>query len=159
MAAGSTYTKIAATTLSSPSSSYTFSSISGSYTDLVLVVSVNRSTSGVDAIKVRLNGDTGTNYSMTRLVNGGSDRATGANYWDAPAFVDGSNTSNMIMQFNKYANTTNYKSALIRGNTATFASAATIATWRSNSAITSIEVFVSTMDTGTQLSLYGILAA
>lgn len=159
MAAGSTYTPIATTTLGSATSSYTFSSIPSTYTDIVLVVSVNRSTSGVDAIKVRINGDTGSNYSMTRLVNGSSDRTTGATYFDAPAFVDGSNTSNMIAHFMNYKSTSINKTILIRGNTATFATAATVGLWRSTAAINSIEVFVSTMDTGTQLTIYGIAAA
>ena len=38
MAAGSTYTPIATTTLGSAQADVTFSSISGSYTDLVLII-------------------------------------------------------------------------------------------------------------------------
>ena len=46
MAAGSTYTPLATNTLSSSSASITFSSISGSYTDLVLVMNRKQNIAG-----------------------------------------------------------------------------------------------------------------
>jgi hypothetical protein len=54
-----TYEPIATTTLSSAQSSVTFSSISGSYTDLVLVSNVSGS-GGNANLRVTLNSDTGS---------------------------------------------------------------------------------------------------
>ena len=65
MAAGSTYTPIATTTLGSAASSVTFSSISGSYTDLILITNPSSATTD-QSIYVQFNADTGTNYSMSQ---------------------------------------------------------------------------------------------
>ena len=69
MPAGRTYTPLARTTLSSAAASVTFSNISGSYTDLVLVVSTI-SVNGTAYMTV--NSDTGTNYSRTFMYGTGS---------------------------------------------------------------------------------------
>lgn len=60
-----TYVNIATTTLGSNQSTVTFSSISNSYTDLLIKVSARSSFTGADFDNcfVRFNGDTGTNYS------------------------------------------------------------------------------------------------
>ena len=78
MAAGSTYTPIATTTLGSAATSYTFTSIPSTYTDLVLVG--NLSSSSNTNISIRIYSDSGTNYSNTYLtgVNGtGASSASG----------------------------------------------------------------------------------
>ena len=67
-----TYATIATTTLGTAAASVTFSSISGSYTDLVLVVSpISNSGTGVDN-SIQFNSDTGSNYSLTGLYGNGS---------------------------------------------------------------------------------------
>ena len=66
MAAGSTYTPIATTTLSSAQSSVTFSSL-GSYTDIILVYAGTGTSTDTQGIRFQVNGDTGTNYSNTTL--------------------------------------------------------------------------------------------
>jgi microcompartment protein CcmK/EutM len=66
-----TYEKIATTTLGSAQASTTFSTISGAYTDLVLIVA-GVTTSGTEAVAVQVNGDTGSNYSRTVLLGNGS---------------------------------------------------------------------------------------
>ena len=71
MAAGNTYDAIATQTLSSAAASVTFSSIAGTYTDLVLVTSIRKSTTGVSAY-LRANNDSGTNYSTTYLYGSGT---------------------------------------------------------------------------------------
>ena len=72
MAAGITYTPIATTDVTSSVADVTFSSISGSYTDLVLIISpISTATSGVD-IAFQFNSDTGSNYSLTGLYGNGS---------------------------------------------------------------------------------------
>ena len=77
MAAGNTYTPIATTTLGSAASSYTFSSIPGTYTDLVLVVSGKYSTgtTGTTTVQIQVGNtslDTGANYSIVYLNGSGA---------------------------------------------------------------------------------------
>ena len=74
MAAGNTYTPIATNTLSSATASVTFSSISGVYTDLVLVITPTIPTGAYDILMRVGNGtvDSGTNYSVTRVSGTGS---------------------------------------------------------------------------------------
>jgi hypothetical protein len=66
-----TYEKIATTTLGSNSATIEFTSISGTYTDIVLILSAKASGGNMDAW-IQFNGDTGTNYSMTTLRANGS---------------------------------------------------------------------------------------
>jgi hypothetical protein len=56
MAAGNTYTQIASTTLGTAAASVTFSSIAGTYTDLILIVAGKDVTSYAGA-QLQFNGD------------------------------------------------------------------------------------------------------
>jgi hypothetical protein len=170
MAAGSTYTPIATTTLGSNAASYTFSSISGSYTDLVLVCQVQQVTDGED-FAVQVNGDTGTNYSRTYLCGDGSTAHSGRSSSASNILLDHHATpptsnsfSVNVLNFQNYSNTTTYKTILARSNSlSTYGgSVGVVGLWRSTSAITSITIFCtnsSNMKTGTSLTLYGIQAA
>ena len=62
MAAGNTYVAIATNTLSSAAASVTFSSISGAYTDLVLVTNATLASGGAANLWCRFNGDGAANY-------------------------------------------------------------------------------------------------
>jgi hypothetical protein len=166
MAAGSTYTPIATTTLGSDTASYTFSSISGSYTDIVVALSVSSTHTGVTSLVLQFNSDTGSNYSNTRLGGDGSsafsDRDSNVT---APrlALIGNSTTefNPVIMNLNNYSNATTYKSILSRGNYASSYVTAYAALWRSTSAITSIKIFPfsGSLRSGSTLTLYGITAA
>ncbi len=68
----STEVAIATTTLSSAASTITFSTISGSYTDLRVVLTGKAVSGGVIYPAARFNSDTGTNYSNIFLVGIGS---------------------------------------------------------------------------------------
>ena len=76
MAAGSTYTKIASTTLGTAAASYTFNSIPSTYTDLVLVANIQQVTNGED-VAIQFNTDTGTNYSRIYVCGSGSSAHSG----------------------------------------------------------------------------------
>ena len=67
-----TYEPIATTTLGSAQTSVTFSSISGAYTDLVLVINAGNSGGTGYGIALQCNNDTGSNYSFTQLYGTGS---------------------------------------------------------------------------------------
>lgn len=72
MPAGKTYEPITNTALGSSQASVTLSGISGSYTDLILVVSAQGTSAGNDQdINMTFNSDTTTNYSRTRFYGNG----------------------------------------------------------------------------------------
>jgi hypothetical protein len=66
-----TYEPIETQTLGSAAASVTFSSITGSYTDLILVSSISTTHTATTSLVIQLNGDTATNYSNTRLLGDG----------------------------------------------------------------------------------------
>lgn len=170
MAAGSTYTPIATTTLGSNQNTVTFSSISGSYTDLVLICQWIQS-STEDLILRLGNGsaDAATNYSVTSLGGTGSAaasyRSTNASVMDLTPYANGTSTdyAATIISLMNYANTTTYKTAIARSNRASGGVDATVGLWRSTSAINIIQVRCgtgsATFNTGSTFTLYGIAAA
>ena len=158
MAAGSTYVKIASTTLGSTASSVTLSSIPGTYTDLV--VTVTTSTGG--DINFRINGDTSANYSQTVIYGYsafGSTRTTNA----TSSYLNyGSNSGNFFATLNllNYANTTTYKTSLLRDSANGAITDVMVGVWRSTAAITSITFNPpSTFAVGSTFNIYGIAAA
>lgn len=166
-----TYEPISTTTLGS-ANTITFSSIPATYTDLVLVIVGGLSrASTTDNLLVRLNGDTGLNYSDTYLLGNGTTASSGRdssqdNLFYAGIRMDGTTyglTSNVIINFLNYSNTTTYKTALARGNSASaWGAEATVGLWRSTAAINSIYLAGQTsanFQAGTQATLYGIKAA
>jgi hypothetical protein len=62
----SAWTPLANTTLASAANSVTFSGISGAYRDLMLVI--QGSTTGPANVRMRFNGDTGSNYTFVFLA-------------------------------------------------------------------------------------------
>lgn len=165
-----TYDCIATTTLSSATSSVTFSSISGSYTDLVLVF--EGTSSAVDSLFARVNSDTASNYSGTELRGDGSTAASSrfSNvtylYLGYNVSMDSTNRANAIIHFMNYSNSTTYKTVLSRFNRAGGSSypgtAAYVNLWRSTSAITSIQMIDyggGNFSVGSTFTLYGITAA
>ena len=159
MAAGNTYVALATNTLTGTSASVTFSSISGAYTDLVLIVAgtINSAT----AMDVTFNSDTGSNYSRTILTGDGSS-ASSSRVSSATNLGLGflSTTQSVsIIQLMNYSNTTTYKTVISRGNAADNKTTATVGLWRSTAAITTINLAGCTYQIGTIFSLYGIAAA
>ena len=160
----STYVPIATYTLPSATSSYTFSSIPSTYTDLVLVI--NGQTSTTNDVGVQLNSDTGSNYSDTVMYGTGSSALSARLTSTTMMYLDhnGWTTSQSIGIYNfmNYANTTTYKTMVGRtNNAANRGTEALVGLWRSTSAINSIKVMTSAgnLDTGMTLTLYGIKAA
>ena len=164
MPAGSTYTPIATTTLGSGSSSVTFSSISGSYTDLILVANAACTATG-QWIALRFNSDSGTNYSDTVLEGNGSTASSNReSNLNRAQFVYNSGTDStygtVTFNIQNYSNSTTYKTTLGRWNYAGNATTAGVAMWRNTAAITSVTLVSSgTMTTGSTFTLYGIQAA
>lgn len=158
----STYEAIATTTLGSNQASVTFSSISQSYTDLILVNNAT-CTINTQVIGCQYNNDTGTNYSKTYLLGTGSTAFSGGNsnenYAVGGDAYDTLNTN--IHYFFNYANTTTYKTAIVRSNNAANRVGAWVNLWRNTAAITTIKIFPlsGNFASGSTITLYGIKAA
>ena len=159
-----TYTPIASATLGAAASSVTFSSIPQTYTDLILVSSpIN---SGITAVNIYFNSDTGTNYSCTRVYAGGglasSDRfsntASSLGGWGTDADTNPYLFTSHIMN---YANTTTNKTTLTRTSEMNAGYVGLISTlWRSTAAITSVSFTGNAnFSVGSTFNLYGILGA
>lgn len=162
MAAGATYVSIASQTLSSAAASVTFSSISGAYTDLVLIINGTLSTQ--DTIGIQFNGDTGNNYSATRLNGDGSTIESGRWSNQPLGYFGNLDTTNSTASLNimNYSNATTYKTSLMRNSTPAYQVYANVILWRSTAAITSFllkPISGYNFASGTTLSLYGIAAA
>ena len=148
----------------------TFTSISGSYTDLKVVFT---GTSANGGIGFRFNSDTATNYSAT-LLKGNSAAAQSTSWINKtylPSFGDSGagliQKSVVILDIFSYANSS-YKATLqsisADDNGANQGTAGAMAgLWRSTSAITSVAVYkpsgANNFDTGATAYLYGIKAA
>jgi len=159
-----TYEPIATTTLTSAQSSVTFSAISGSYTDIVLVWS-GTLTTGTSVWGLQYNSDTASNYSWTSLRGDGSSATSARDSGSTRILCGWIGTSQTIeiVQIMNYSNTTTNKTNIARNNstaTSTYVSA-NVGLWRSTSAITSITIKTdsSTFTSGSTFTLYGIKAA
>jgi len=164
MPAGNTYEAIATQTLGSAAASVTFSSIPGTYTDLVIVFN-GGITSAPDDMRLEFNANT-TGYSATLLRGDGSAvisaRATGETAIPWTTYLgSGSAGSVSITHVQNYSNTTTFKTVLSRGNVAASYVSATVGLWRNTSAITSCKLIAgsSTFLSGSTFSLYGVTAA
>jgi hypothetical protein len=161
-----TYEPLATTTLGSAASSYTFSSISGAYTDLIVVAQI-KGTSASNYLNLRFNGDTGSNYSRTTLSSSGgaitSERRTNSAQinTDYNEVIEANFRYTNTLHIMNYSNTTTNKTVLCRANNAATGVGMTIGLWRNTSAITSITLVANnnTFDTGSTFTLYGITAA
>tara|TARA_R110000822_G_scaffold231076_1_gene363134 strand:+ start:1027 stop:1524 length:498 start_codon:yes stop_codon:yes gene_type:complete len=161
-----TYEPIATTTLGTATNSYTFTSISGSYTDLVLVVR-GQFASGTDYPVYQFNSDTTNSYSETTLRGEGttaqSSRAANRAFTTTNSY--GATTSQPFMFYShimNYSNTHSYKTLLTRWSNSAVEVAALVGLWRKTNAITSIKVYGLTGNTfavGSTFTLYGIKAA
>lgn len=167
-----TYEPIATTTLGSNAATVSFTSISGSFTDLILIVNAGTS-DGNEGAQFRVNGDSGSNYSMTNVAGTGSaassarvSNQTAGRFNQAASFgATNSLTSNIIIHFMNYSNTTTYKTIISRTNVTSGSfpgTEAMVNLWRSTSAISSIELRQSGSGqylSGSTFTLYGIKAA
>lgn len=162
-----TYEPISSVTLSIAASSITISSIPSGFTDLRLVFNAFQPTGSGQQCLIRLNSDSGTNYSLTYLDANGSSPFTGrlTNQTDFAAYyVPPNGTSNIItstIDFMSYSNININKTVLVSHGSETYLGRY-IALWRSSSAINSISARVTTggnLQPGSSMELYGIKAA
>ena len=171
MAAGSTYSTIATTTVGTATSSVTFSSIAGTYTDLVISYECFTTAAGARDVAVRFNGDTGSNYSSTFLYGaGGGTAGSTRESTQTRMMVDYSGVSTTantagigLLNVMNYSNATTNKTVINRANRAAAGTDAVVGLWRNTAAITSVTLlFINGTDNfgvGSIFTLYGIAAA
>ena len=161
MAAGATYTPIATTTLGSTQASYTFSSISGSYTDLRLIA--NGTIPGAGDLKVVFNSDTASNYSWSQISGDGASTysSRGSNFAAILSYTATTSLFVGTMDLLNYSNATTYKTTLSRGNQADGRTMAYVNCWRSTAAINSITIShaAGNLQSGSTFTLYGIASS
>jgi len=164
-----TYEKIATSTLGSAAASVTFSSISGSYTDLVLVINNFYSTSSNPYISLQFNSDTTSNYSSTHLEGNGSAASSNRFTSDTLMYfgynVASSTTPSngmAVINIMNYANTTTFKTVLGRVgiiNGTVPGTSVTVGLWRkAPEAINSILIRqnAGNLPSGCTFTIYGI---
>ena len=158
-----TYEPIATATGTGSSDTVTFSTISGTYTDLIVVCSTKVTSGGITSLGVRFNSDTGGNYSYTLLQGDGSTAVsqrqsnTDQLIW---GLTNGGEQTISILHIQNYSNATTYKTALGRGNSAGALVRASVGLWRNTNAITSVSILAAVnFATTSNFTLYGIKAA
>lgn len=159
--ATNTYVALRTETVAVATSSVTISltGISG-YTDLVLVANYSKSAGA--RLNLTYNGDTGNNYSYTRMNGNGSAASSDriANFGIIDAGYTDTTRATSIIHIMNYSNTTTFKTTLIRANSTAEGTGAFSALWRNTAAITSITLGgLNNIQAGSTFSLYGIAAA
>jgi hypothetical protein len=165
-----TYEPIATYTIPSAQTSYTFTAIPATYTDIVLVATGKVDVASTTKLNVG-NGsiDTGANYSWTVLSGDGTSatayRENSSSHTQNERFAnwDATNASITIIQLLNYANTSSYKTWLSRGTNASTGNDAIVGTWRNTAAIDQIRITATNatrnLAAGTTITIYGIKAA
>ena len=154
-----TYTPLANITLGSTASSVTFSSISGSYRDLVLVIS--GSSSALRGVALSFNGDTAGNYNYVYMSGDGSSTYSGSAANQTPQNIGVTGTVIGIITLNvmDYSQTDKHKTWLSRSNVSNSEVEARAGRWASTSAITSLVATSSgSFAAGSTFALYGVSA-
>jgi len=152
--------------LSSAQASVTFSSIPGTYKDLVVeCIFAGFSASG-NLLGIQFNGDTTTNYSGTGIIGNGtnatSSRYSTVNRAPVVGFSNGTGTglTTAFVQIMSYTSTSVYKTTLARGNDSASQTEAAVGLWRKTpEAITSLTLLLNgtvTISSGSTFRLWGI---
>lgn len=154
----SAYTAIASQTLGSSASSVTFSSIPGTFRDLVLVVNT-RTTVADTIITGQVNGSAADLFNVDMIGNGSTATSSTANR----IFFGYSNADWQlaVLQILDYQVTDKHKSMLLRSNSTSASPGvrANAIRWASTSAITSLTIVSgSQLEAGSTFSLYGVSA-
>ena len=154
-------------TLGANAANVTFSSISGSYRDLMLVVTATSAAN--DEVVIQLNGDTTTNNYQGNYMYGDGTTAGGyanSSFWGyltTGNFTTVQTTAgfNTQVHFLDYSATDKHKPYLLRTGNAANATEFSAGRWQNTSAITTIKVFNKNgqnFTSGSTFALYGVSA-
>ena len=170
-----TYEPIQSTTLGSDATSYTFTSIPGTFTDLRIIITGRRNNISTPNSYwyMRVNSDTGSNYSVTRVWASDNEPWSTRDISSTYCMFHTSGLPRSDEAFSvftvdlmSYANTSVHKTFLgvIAApviNTNYYVVSRGVGLWRSTSAITSVtlEAGGASWHAGSTFSLYGLKAA
>ena len=153
-------TALATVTLQAATPTVAFSGIPDTYRDLVIVSNIDAS--AFSEFRMRVNGNTGSNYPSVRMqANSGGARASATFNF---TFFRLSGSSDMdddfsfasVIQIMDYSATDKHKTLLVRAKSS-YGVEAHAGRWASLTAVTSLEIFPSTgtFQIGSTFSLYG----
>ena len=155
-----TYTPLANTTLTSSAATLTFSSISQSYRDLIIVSNMLNTTDSTDGT-IYFNGDTTAgNYARAFMYNLSGQAnplsGTGTNQ----SFVGRIAVGSLIVQIMDYSSTDKHKTTLLTSNQAGFLVYAQASRWANTAAVNTIRLAPNSgsFAIGCTFALYGIEA-
>jgi hypothetical protein len=159
-----TYTPLATVTLGSAAASVTFSSIPATYRDLILIGVATGSTTLQG--RIRLNGDTGSNYNYVRMSGSGSAATSVSAVNQTFGFVSGiaQATTTGALQIKidimDYSATDKHTTVVSRADQAANGAEAFANRWANTAAVTSVQVLTSTGNwaIGSTFNLYGVIA-
>jgi hypothetical protein len=161
-----TYDLIASNVLGSSAASVTFSSISGSYRDLVLSIVADGTSAA--SLRLQFNTDTGSNYNWLSAYGTGSSTGSqsGASQTDmriaTAAYFDTANQLQVRATVLDYSATDKHKAVLSRADSASDGQATEMIAgrWASTSAITEVKLFpnAGSFEAGSSFYLYGIVS-
>jgi hypothetical protein len=159
-----TYRPLANITLGTAASSVTFSSIPATFRDLVVVLLGEGSTTLEG--RIRLNGDTGSNYTYVRMSGDGSAVSSAAPAAGTSGFLSSvakaTTTVPLQMTINimDYSATDKHKTIVSRANQSANGSEGLANRWANTAAVTSVAILTSTGNwaVGTRVALYGIVS-
>jgi hypothetical protein len=141
-----------------------FTSISGSFTDLVLVYHLIHSVGNED-MWLRYNSDTGNNYSATMLYGTGSSAGSARLSNQSRALLDyyaipGTSEYAMgVVQIMSYSNSNVYTTALSAAARAGNGVDRVVSLWRNTNAVTTVTLLPGAGTITGTVALYGIKAA
>jgi hypothetical protein len=159
-----TYTPLATVTLGASASSVTFGSISATYRDLICVVFAAGSTTLQG--RIRLNADTGSNYSYQRMSGNGSAGSAAAASSQSSGFLSAiaqaTTTGALQMNINimDYSATDKHTTIISRADQSANGTEAFANRWANTAAVTSVQILTSTGNwaSGSTFALYGVIA-
>lgn len=159
-----TYTPLANITLGSPTATITFSSISQSYRDLILVAN---SISGSSTVRLalRFNGDSSSSYFNVAMIGDGASVLSSQNTTNYvnPGISDitTTNPSTYIANIMDYSATDKHKITLVRSGGVSLGTTVNATRWGNTAAINNIAVTNNlsvTFAAGSTFALYGVAA-
>ena len=168
-AAGPSYESIASATGTGSSGLVTFSSIPSTYVALQLRANIV-STADAIGLRMRLNNDTGGNYTLHRLIGDGSTATATGNTSQTsmlvspPGSVFTVTPTTLIFDLHNYASTTQNKTARwMVGSDRNGGGGVTLGSnlWQSTSAVNEVRIYLDSdsFTTGSTFALYGIKGA
>lgn len=162
-----TYEPIASQTLGADAGSVEFTSIPGTYTDLILIANASSTHTSATELHMRFSGSSAANYSTTNLIGDGSAASstretTGSSYGYMGHLNNSStNFTTIRAQIMSYSNTSVFTTMLVESGAAGTQVRRQVSLWQLTNAITSILLIsgAGNLRSGSTFSLYGVKAA